>query len=73
MSNYERFGEDQESNGHTTVDLQAVGDRQSNLEDVHIKLDKEEDEGNLKIYSETKSGVEYIDDPSAKRQLTLYE
>lgn len=73
MSNYERFGEDQESNGHTTVDLQAVGD-QSNLKDVHIKLDKEEDEGSLKIYSsETQSDVEYIDDPSAKHQLTLFE
>lgn len=76
MNNYERFGEDQTSNAQTSVDLQAVDETSSNLKDVHIKVDKDQDEnmGTLKIYStETKKGVEYIDDPSARQQLSLIE
>ncbi|XP_071125731.1 phosphatidylinositol 3,4,5-trisphosphate 3-phosphatase TPTE2-like [Mytilus edulis] len=73
MNNYERFGEDQTSNAHTSVDLQAVDETSSDIKDVHIKVDKDQDDiGTLKIYStETKQGVEYIDDPSAKQQLSL--
>ncbi|XP_060078284.1 phosphatidylinositol 3,4,5-trisphosphate 3-phosphatase TPTE2-like [Ylistrum balloti] len=70
MSNYERFDSDRgEPEGAAEIDVTRVESRE--IQDTHIQVDNPVDKGQVKFYeSDNKPGLEYIEDPAQKVQLT---
>ncbi|XP_069129758.1 phosphatidylinositol 3,4,5-trisphosphate 3-phosphatase TPTE2-like [Argopecten irradians] len=70
MSNYERFGSDRgEPEGAAEIDVTTVEGQ--DIKDTHIQVDDKDDGRQVKFYdSENKAGLEYIEDPAMKTELT---